>query len=530
MIGLPLRGKAHMARRLKRYLEFFHGFQVKLFDVNDYVDKADGDKRLLEDLREFFEGRDSQPAGPSRKHMASGRFAVLYVTDTYEALPSMWSGHSKWRRRWMANILEEEVKAHAIFVEIQVDDSSTHRQEYMDRLERSRGLPPGSLAANIVMYSQHYVTIQGDGSEDDLAYVKLINYNRKVVTNNMMSTFIGSRIAQFLSSVHPYKRTVYLSRHGESEYNVEKKIGGDSSLSMLGREYAPRLAEFAELVICSGAERFAVVTLGSKEVEGLRARLSKVPKSGQTGGIFASGVWEGDVREGMRLVRMQMGYGTAFEEVPFSLDETLKLANDSPGPLTLIFIEGGLPGVNTDFGDSEMLPQVCARLWTSSLRRTKQTASYIKHPTIRLPGGKVWEQMSHRIYRNLDEVYAGDFEGFTYEDIKRRAPEEASLRKIDKLGYRYPRGESYYDIIARLDLPIQQLETFHEPILIIGHQAVHRLVYAFLTNIDREQATELNIPLHTVIKIEYDGTGALQETRFFLGPTRLDEDDGQRYL
>ena len=39
----------------------------------------------------------------------------------------------------------------------------------------------------------------------------------------------------------------------------------------------------------------------------------------------------------------------------------------------------------------------------------------------------------------------------TYEEIKRLAPSEASLRSMDKIGYRYPRGESYYDILARLD-------------------------------------------------------------------------------
>merc|ERR1719188_1148883 len=163
----------------------------------------------------------------------------------------------------------------------------------MDRLERSRGLPPGTIAANIEKYAQHYVTIQADGTEDDLAYMKLINYNHKVVTNNMMRSFIGSRIAQFLTSVHPYKRTVYLTRHGESEYNVEKKIGGDSSLSPLGREYAPRLAEFADLVICGGHERFECVTLGPKEVANLHERLSRVPPTGQTGGVFSKGVWDG---------------------------------------------------------------------------------------------------------------------------------------------------------------------------------------------------------------------------------------------
>jgi 6-phosphofructo-2-kinase/fructose-2,6-biphosphatase 2 len=34
----------------------------------------------------------------------------------------------------------------------------------------------------------------------------------------------------------------------------------------------------------------------------------------------------------------------------------------------------------------------------------------------------VWEQMSPRVYRNLDEIFAGEYEGMTYEDIKRQRP------------------------------------------------------------------------------------------------------------
>jgi tRNA uridine 5-carbamoylmethylation protein Kti12 len=34
--GLPGRGKTHIARRLARYLEFFHAIPVKVFDVSEY--------------------------------------------------------------------------------------------------------------------------------------------------------------------------------------------------------------------------------------------------------------------------------------------------------------------------------------------------------------------------------------------------------------------------------------------------------------------------------------------------------------
>jgi len=516
-IGLPLRGKSHMARRLKRYLEFFHGFEVEIFDVNEYSGK-EGNAQLLEALKEFFERDGGGEQRRSDKYVRSGRFAILCASDTNEARTSKWSGHSKWRRRWMSQQLENELQAQTIFVEIQVTDTSTHRHEYMDHLERIRGYEPGALAAKIADYEKDYVTIQSDdGTEDDLQYMKLVNYNHKVVNNRMMRSFIGSRIAQFLTSVHPYKRTIYLTRHGESVYNVQKKLGGDSGLSPLGREYAPRLAEFSEYVIGRGSKKFACFTISSKEnkADKLRNNLTRIPRGGQTGGIFAKGDWGAGVQEGMQLVRIQRGYGSPFEDAPASIEEVVQMAS-SPGPLVLVFVD--------DFGEEQEVP---ARLWTSSLRRTKETAAHIRHPELKQPSGKVWTQMAHGIYRSLDEVYAGEFEGLTYEEIKTLAPEEAKLRKVDKLGYRYPRGESYYDVIARLDLPLSQLESYREPTMIIGHQAVHRMVYAFLTGVKREHCTEIAIPLHTVIKLEFDGTGAMKETRYFLGPRRLDEDDGQ---
>lgn len=37
------------------------------------------------------------------------------------------------------------------------------------------------------------------------------------------------------------KRNIYLSRHGESEYNIEDRLGGNSNLSDKGRKYAKAL-------------------------------------------------------------------------------------------------------------------------------------------------------------------------------------------------------------------------------------------------------------------------------------------------
>lgn len=76
-----------------------------------------------------------------------------------------------------------------------------------------------------------------------------------------------------------------------------------------------------------------------------------------------------------------------------------------------------------------------------------------------------------RVFRSLDEIFAGEYEGYRYAEIKAKAAKEADLRSLDKLGYRYPRGESYLDIIQRLDPLIQEMEMYREPLLIVSHQA-----------------------------------------------------------
>jgi len=57
---------------------------------------------------------------------------------------------------------------------------------------------------------------------------------------------------------------------------------------------------------------------------------------------------------------------------------------------------------------------VRARLWTSSMLRTIQTAALIPHPVLRLPDGGNWESMSPRVYRNIDEIFAVRFFLFSF--------------------------------------------------------------------------------------------------------------------
>lgn len=459
---------------------------------------------MLEAIQEFFDA-----GGTEAK---SGRFAVLVPADTVGGSKSRWNGASKFSRRWMLKTLQEKAQANLVFVEIKVDSSSNDLQEYTERLMSVRDVTREELDSLAKTYEEEYAGIQEDGTEDDLAYMQLINYNQKVVINNMMSGYLGSRMAHFLAAVHPYRHTIYLTTNGESEYNVAGKIGGDSSLTALGDQYARRVAEFADLVVGGGATEFECVDISAEQVNDLQRMLTAAGEAeADSDGIFAADVgWEEldtGVKAGMRLARVLPQGALDFVEVPTTVEEVLELVGH--GPTVLIFVDA----------EADLSQDVPARLVTSSLRRTKETAAHIRTFDLQLENGKVWHQFLNAPKRNLDDVYAGEYEGLTTGDIQIREPEEVVLRKMDKLGYRYPRGESYYDIIARLDAVVKTFETAREPILIVSHLAVLRMIYAYIKGIPREDATEIDIPMHTIIKLDWDGTGHFnEESQYKLGP------------
>jgi hypothetical protein len=45
-------------------------------------------------------------------------------------------------------------------------------------------------------------------------------------------------------NVHIKSRKIWLTRHGESEFNVSNRIGGDSPLTARGKQYAAALGQF----------------------------------------------------------------------------------------------------------------------------------------------------------------------------------------------------------------------------------------------------------------------------------------------
>eukprot|EP01099_Mayorella_cantabrigiensis_P009062 TRINITY_DN980_c0_g2_i2.p1 TRINITY_DN980_c0_g2~~TRINITY_DN980_c0_g2_i2.p1 ORF type:complete len:329 (+),score=39.97 TRINITY_DN980_c0_g2_i2:393-1379(+) len=143
-------------------------------------------------------------------------------------------------------------------------------------------------------------------------------------------------------------------------------------------------------------------------------------------------------------------------------------------------------------------------VWTSTLRRTIQTARFIP---------SAYPRTHHRL---LNELYAGSCEGMAYSEIAEKMPEVEKGRTSDKLNFRYPRGgESYQDLIIRLRPMIIELERIRGPVLLIAHQAVLRTIYSYFMGEPIDRIPYLSMPLHTVIALQLTAHGC-EETRIKL--------------
>jgi len=151
-------------------------------------------------------------------------------------------------------------------------------------------------------------------------------------------------------------------------------------------------------------------------------------------------------------------------------------------------------------------------VWCSTLKRTIETAGILKDKAV--------------IWRDLREIEVGICDGMTYEEVEKIYPEEFAARKKDKLRYRYPRGESYMDVIARLEPVIFELERMKGPLLVIAHRAVLRCLFAYFLDEPYEKIPYLTVPLHTVIRMQ-PKTYGYDIKHFPLGEEVAEREDGR---
>ncbi|KAF8484392.1 bifunctional 6-phosphofructo-2-kinase/fructose-2,6-bisphosphate 2-phosphatase [Gautieria morchelliformis] len=398
MVGLPARGKSFLSNKLMRYLKWLE-YEVKVFNVGQLRRTRAKVRReqsgVKEDHTAGYFSHNNQEATRLRDKLAEDSLEMLiqWLKEGGNVGIHDATNSTRDRRAKISTRVAREKGLVVIFLESLCDDPAVIAANVAlkvssgdpDYKNMSRKEAERDFLERIRLYERVYETI----TEPDLSYLKIMNVGNQVTLCNIHG-YLQSRIAFYLMNLHIKPRSIFFSRHGESVYNVQGKIGGDSPLSVRGRDYASAL----------------------------------------------------------------------------------------PGLIHDNIIDANLT------------------VWTSTLQRTIETAQDLDFPKL--------------TWKALDELDAGVCDGMTYEEIEAAYPEDFANRDDDKFNYRYRGGESYRDVVVRLEPIIMELER-QENILIVGHQAILRCLYAYFHNLPQADLPYIKIPLHTVIKLTPKAYGCDEE-------------------
>lgn len=397
LVGKPARGKSYTAAKLASYLTWV-GYRARIFNVGAYRRELLGPGQD----HSFFDPHNASGLD-ARRQMASRAMddLVAWVRGGGQIALYDATNSTRARRAWVRNRCSD-ARLEVLFLELVCEDGAVIEANIRETKVTSpdyANADPDDAVRDFRARIAHYESAYEPISDEDGSYIQLIDAGRKLVSHRVQG-YRSARLVTYLMHLHLSRRPIYLTRHGESQFNTRGLIGGDSGLSGAGKAYAGRLAQFTD-----------------RELTG-----------------------------------------------PFEL-------------------------------------------WTSSLRRTIETGS--------------WVSEHSRVWRALDEIDAGVCDGMTYAEIAEKMPQDYAARKADKLRYRYPRGESYQDVINRLESVVFELERARDPIVVVAHQAVLRALYGYLQQIPPVRCPHLDMPLHTVIRLT-PGPYGCAEQRFSLGPDPAD--------
>ncbi|OQR90592.1 fructose-2,6-bisphosphate 2-phosphatase [Thraustotheca clavata] len=145
-------------------------------------------------------------------------------------------------------------------------------------------------------------------------------------------------------------------------------------------------------------------------------------------------------------------------------------------------------------------------LWYSTASSARQTVRPIQSHT--------------RVqWRALRQLEAGAYSHLTLQEFKALHTKEYAMRSANRLWYRYPLGESYVDVITRLEPVIFELERSRNPVVIVAHPEVIRCLYGYFLDLPLLEIPRVKAPLHELIELHMTAYECV-ETRHCLVPIK----------
>lgn len=389
MVGLPGRGKSTMAKRIRQGL-VSEGISAKIFNNGEMRRKLMGpdstDAGFFDPANSF--GREArelicrQNLDAARKWLREGgEVAILDATNVSHA------------RREM---IEKTLTDHPVlFIECVNEDplllhACIRRKAELPEFE---GYSKDEAEASFMKRCEHYEAQYDPIGSEKYWMIVDATANRVLDERPCEISPYYAAIREIVTSM--WVNNLYLARHGQTEFNVQGRIGGDPPLTAKGRAQAQLLGRHMKSI-----------------------------------------------------------------------------------PLDWVF--------------------------TSTRMRSHETAAPVleNHPKARTVA-----------LREFDEIWAGDCENMLYSEIREKMPEVTAGRNANKYGYMYPNGESYAILQERVRRGLRRalFMAGDGPLLIVGHQAINRVLISLFLRQRTEDVPYIHIPQSQYFHIQLSPTRKLFE-------------------
>lgn len=243
MCGLPGRGKSQVAQCLSRRLNW-NGDSTKVMRVSEYRRKR---------LEPYGEAVSHELFRPD--HTANAALRALAQRDAmHDCAAWLAAGNSvaildatlvtRAQRAEVYDYFFGQLGYRVLFIECVCDDSVVLERNYQEILRYSTdyvGVDPVRAQEDLRLKVAHYVRSYEPMDEKNYSRIRIDIATMDIETHKV-SGHIETSVLGYLGSVTVTPHTLYFSRHGESEYNVLGKVGGDAVLSARGERYAQALA------------------------------------------------------------------------------------------------------------------------------------------------------------------------------------------------------------------------------------------------------------------------------------------------
>lgn len=499
LCGLPARGKSFVARKLLNYLTW-RGNQCRIFNVGRYRrqvasqqedDACDANffddsnqeaarireeaaKLALKDTLDWLEDNDNQTNPATAASMADSAASL----ETSNSGDSFYYGHvshtsrrqtqriaifdatnsTKQRRDWILSQCDKAAEVSGkqtgvVFVESICDDLELLNENFRVKISTCPDFANMSqedalqdLQERVQKYESRYEPLDVSGPH---SYIKIFNLSSRLMVNHVYGR-LAKVVVPALMSFNTGCQPIFLCRAGETKamrsYIEQQEEAG-------GGPFLPRMDSFAV-----GLDK--MLDSSSAGGGGGKKKRLKGDRLGEGGLRFRDALCDFIGDEGMKFLERKK---KSEHEVSTTGTSISGLRQRAPNSFSCLVMSSTMP-------------------------RALETAAWEKLP---FPVKDV---------SNLNPLDMGDFTGMDLEGIKEEHPEWYKHLEREPFHTRFPGGESYGDLINRLESVVIDMEQHLGPTVVVSHVSVLQVLVSYFRSTPVTECTGIEIPMHTVLK------------------------------